>query len=71
MYIYAVMSKKVNQIVIFSPQKGATADEVMQVLKLLAFQTYPPELKTETNFTVLFNKLPPEAQRHFQLKDPQ
>lgn len=65
------MKKKVNQVIIFSPQPEATTDELMQVLKIFAFQTYPPELRTEENLTTLFNTLPEGAQRHFQLKDKQ
>lgn len=65
------MNKKINQVLIFSPQPNATADEIMEILKLFVFQTYPAELRTEENLTVLYNKLPKEAQRHFQLKDKQ
>ncbi len=63
--------KNPNQVLIFSPQPNATADEVMEVLKLVMFQTYPAELRTEENLTTLFNKLPANVQRHFQVKDKQ
>jgi hypothetical protein len=64
------MNKRPDQILIFSPQKGATADEVMEILKLSMFQTYPAELKTNENLTTLYNQLSEGAQRHFTIKDP-
>lgn len=61
--------KKSNRILTFAPQKGATADEVMEVLKLFVFQTYPPEMRTKENMLALFDKLPENAKRHFQVND--
>jgi hypothetical protein len=63
------MTKRPNQVLVFSPQPNATADEVMEVLKLVMFQSYPAELRTEENLTALYNKLPTNVQRHFQVKD--
>ena len=59
---------KSNRILIFDPQPGATSDEVMDVLKLFTFQTYPIELKTHENMLTLFDTLSPRAKRHFQVK---
>lgn len=64
------MQKRVEQELIFTPKPGATPDEVMQVLRLVMFQNYPEELRTRENLTTLFNKLPEQAQRHFEVKDP-
>ena len=65
------MKKTPDQVLVFSPQPNATPDEVMQVMKLLMFQTYLAELKTEDNLTALYNKLPDNVQRHFQVKNKQ
>ena len=62
------MNKRVDQVLIFSPQPNATIDDVMQILKLFAFQTYPPELRTRENLTKLYNELPDGTKRHFQVK---
>lgn len=62
-----IMSK--NKMIIFSPKPGATADEVMQILKLLMLQTYPPALRTQDNLFALYSKLPDSAKRHFKIKD--
>jgi hypothetical protein len=59
---------KPDRILIFDPKPGATPDEVMEVLKLFTFQTYPAELKTHENMLVLFDSLPKGAKRHFQVK---
>jgi hypothetical protein len=59
---------KSNRILIFDPKPGATPDEVMDVLKLFTFQTYPAELKTRENMLTLFDTLSPRAKRHFQVK---
>ena len=59
---------KSNRILIFDPKSGATPDEVMDVLKLFTFQTYPVELKTRENMLTLFDTLSPRAKRHFQIK---
>ena len=65
------MNKKVNQVLIYSPQPNPTVEEITEILKLLMYQSYPPELRTDENLTILFNKLPEGAKRHFQLKDKQ
>lgn len=57
-----------DRILIFDPKTGATPDEVMDVLKLFTFQTYPNELKTRENMLTLFDSLSPGAKRHFQIK---
>ena len=62
------MKPKTDRILIFEPKPGATADEVMDVLKLFVFQTYPPELRTRDNMLGLFDKLPVGARRHFHVK---
>ena len=59
---------KSDRILIFDPKPGATPDEVMDVLKLFTFQTYPTELKTRENMLSLFDSLPIRAKRHFQIK---
>ena len=59
---------KPDRILIFDPKPGATPDEVMDVLKLFTFQTYPTELKTRANMLTLFDTLSPRAKRHFQVK---
>ena len=59
---------KSNRILIFDPKSGATSDEVMDVLKLFAFQSYPEQLKTRANMLTLFDALPTGAKRHFQIK---
>ena len=59
---------KSDRILIFDPKPGATPDEVMDVLKLFTFQTYPAELKTRNNMLILFDSLPTRAKRHFQVK---
>ena len=61
---------KDNRIIIFEPKPGATPDEVMQVLRMFVFQTYPPELRTRENMLALFDKLPETAKRHFQIEYP-
>jgi len=57
-----------DRILIFDPKSGATPDEVMDVLKLFTFQSYPNELKTRKNMLTLFDSLSPRAKRHFQIK---
>ena len=59
---------KTDRILIFDPKPGATPDEVMEVLKLFTFQTYPEALKTRANMLALFDTLPTGAKRHFQVK---
>lgn len=63
------MKKTINQQLIYNPKSDITVQEIAEILRLLAFHTYPPELKTQENLTALFNQLPTEAQRHFELKD--
>ncbi len=59
---------KDNRILIFEPKPGASADEVMQVLRMFVFQTYPPEIRTRENMLALFDSLPESAKRHFQVQ---
>ena len=59
-----------NRILIFEPKPGATPDEVMQVLRMFVFSTYPPELRTRANMLALFDTLPEYAKRHFQIQYP-
>jgi len=56
-----------NKTLVFSPQPGATLDEVMEILNFLFFQTYSPELKTRENLMASYEKLSPTAKRHFKL----
>ncbi len=58
---------KIDRVLVFEPKSGATADEVMEVLKLFTFQTYPAELKTRENLRTLFDQLPENAKRHFNV----
>lgn len=62
--------KRTEQVLIFEPQPNATADEVMEILKLSMFQTYPPELRTKENMMAIFNGLSAGAKRHFKIKNP-
>jgi hypothetical protein len=59
-----------NRILIFEPQPNATPDEVMQVLRMFVFQSYPPELRTKEKMLTLFDELPTEAKRHFKVQTP-
>lgn len=59
---------KSDRILIFEPKPGATPDEIMEVLKLVVFQSYPPELKTRDTMLGLFDQLSPSAKRHFEVK---
>ena len=54
---------------IYSPQPNATPDEVMQVLKLFAYTTHPPSVKSHEGMFAIFDTLPPEAKRHFKVKE--
>lgn len=54
---------------IYSPQPNATPDEVMQVLKLFAYTTYPPSHKSQDGMFAIYDTLPPEAKRHFKVKE--
>jgi hypothetical protein len=64
------MNKLPEQLLIFAPQPNATSDEVMQILKLVLFQLYPEELRTQEQLTKLYNELPESAKRHFQIRNP-
>jgi hypothetical protein len=55
-----------NRILIFDPKPNATADEVMEIMKLSMFQTYPPELRTRENMLDIFDNLSDKAKRHFK-----
>ena len=59
-----------NRILIFDPQPNATPDQVMDVLKLFVFQSYPPELRTKEKLFEAYKALPRDAQRHFKLESP-
>lgn len=59
-----------NRILIFEPQPNASPDEVMQVLRMFVFQSYPPELRTKEKMLSLFDQLPPDAKRHFKVQSP-
>lgn len=61
--------KMKDKVLVFDPKPGATPDEVMEILKLFTFQTYPQELKTKENMMALFNQLPESAKRHFNVID--
>lgn len=65
------MKPKDRRILIFKPVPGATPDEVMQVLRMFVFQSYPPELRTRENMLFLFDQLPDSAKRHFQVEFPE
>jgi hypothetical protein len=57
-----------DRVLIFDPKPGATPDDVMQILKLFTFQTYPQELRTKENLMALFDQLPDTAKKHFEVK---
>ncbi len=61
------MKPKTDRVIIFDPKPGANPDDVMQVLKLFTFQTYPQELRTRENLMTLFDQLPDTAKRHFNI----
>jgi hypothetical protein len=54
---------------IYSPQPNATPDEVMQVLRVFTHSSLPPNLKTNKALFSIYEALPPEAKRHFKIKD--
>jgi hypothetical protein len=60
--------EKITQILIFSPKPNATPDEIMEILKFLFFQTYPPELRTRENMLGVYNQLSEGAKRHFKVQ---
>ncbi len=50
---------------IYSPQPKATADEVMQVLKVFTVVTTP---RANTDILIaVYEELPPKAKRHFKI----
>jgi hypothetical protein len=65
------ITKTVDQALVYAPKPDITTQELSEILRLVVFHTYPPEMKTQENLTALFNQLPTGAQRHFELKDPQ
>lgn len=52
---------------IYEPQQNATPDEVLQVLKVFTFATYPKHMQTNELLFSLYDTLPPNAQRHFRV----
>jgi hypothetical protein len=54
---------------IYSPQPNATPDEVLQVLKMFTVTTLPENLRTEANTLAVYESLPENAKRHFQVKE--
>jgi hypothetical protein len=54
---------------IYSPQPNATPDEILQILKIFAYTTYPPSRKSNEGLFVVYESLPPEAKRHFKIKE--
>jgi len=63
------MEPKSEKILIYAPQPNATPDEIMQVLKLVMFQSYPTMYKTQERLESLYNHLPEGARRHFKLQE--
>lgn len=56
-----------NLELVYSPQPNATPDEVMQVLRLFAYTTYPPKIKSKAGMFEIYNSLPDNAKRHFKV----
>jgi hypothetical protein len=54
---------------IYAPQPNATPDEIMQVLKLFAYTTYPPEHKSSETLFKIYDSMSIGAQRHFRIKE--
>ena len=65
---------------IYSPQSNATPDEVLQVLKVFTVCTLPPsyswmdknenrECRRGDLMFQVYDTLPPEAKRHFKVKE--
>ena len=54
---------------IYAPQTNATADEVLQVLKVFTVTTLPQGMGTHELLMGVYETLPPEAKRHFKVKE--
>ena len=54
---------------IYEPQPNATPDEVMQVLKVFTVATMPAFYQTNKLLMDVYEALPPEAKRHFKIKE--
>ena len=64
------MNSNLDNILIYSPQPNATPDEIMHVLKMVFFQSYPPLYKTQERLEYMYNNLPEGAKRHFKWEQP-
>lgn len=58
-----------RRVLIYNPQANATSDEVLQVLKVFTFPSYPQTLRTDELLFNIYDQLPPEAQRHFTVTE--
>jgi hypothetical protein len=58
---------KIKSELVYSPQPNATPDEVMQVLRLFAYTTYPPDRKSKAGMFDIYASLPDNAKRHFKV----
>ncbi len=55
--------------IIYAPQPNATADEVMQVLKIFTVTSLPDTIDKEKVMFSLYDTLPDSAKRHFKIKE--
>jgi hypothetical protein len=53
--------------IIYSPRPDITIYELALVLKIFTFGTLPNELKTMSMLISIYESLPQEAKRHFQI----
>lgn len=53
---------------VYIPKKDITIYELSLILKVFTYGTLPPELKTSDVLFSIYNDLPLEAKRHFEIK---
>ena len=54
---------------IYAPQKDITLYELALVLKVFTYGTLPAGLKTDEVLFSIYEGLPPEAKRHFKVRE--
>ena len=54
---------------VYLPQPDITTYELALVLKVLTYFTLPLQMQTEGMLFSVYESLPPEAKRHFQIKE--
>jgi hypothetical protein len=52
---------------IYTPKEDITVYELALLLKIFTFGTLPTELRTVPMLFEIYNSLPPQAKRHFQV----